>query len=94
MTVITERIEATEGRDAEVLLTFLQHSFPLPQMLTYDHDGQTVVSNDRISTLSNGSVRILNPTRTDSGNYTLTIANSYGTASGTISLAILCKCEV
>ncbi len=85
-------IEAVEDHDPEVVLTFLSHSFPLPRPPAYEHNTQPLSFDDeRILTLANGSVRILNPTRADSGEYTLTVVNELGNASASIALTILCE---
>ena len=91
VTAADGNVEAVENRDSEVILTFLSHSFPTPHSLLYEHDGQPVSFDERIEALANGSVRIFNPTRMDSGEYTLSITNTLGSVSATINLTILCE---
>ena len=92
VTAVDGSAEAVENRDPEVILPFLSQSFPQPQSLVYERDGKPVsFSNERIIALTNGSVRLLNPTRADSGNYTLTVTNTRGYASASILLTIHCE---
>ena len=92
MSAEDETVEAVENRDLETILAFKFHSFPPPISRTYKHNGRSVGFDDeRVVKLENGSVQILNPTRTDSGEYTFIVSNSYGGATATINLTVLCE---
>ena len=89
VTAEVSTVEAVENRHSVAILPFVIQSFPPSLSQVYKHDGQPAdFDGDRIN---NGSVSILNPTRADSGNYSLTVINARGESTASILLSVHCE---
>ena len=89
---ISSPAEVTTTEDAlAVLLPFSVLSFSGDFDPVYEHDGAMLnVNLGRLRRFENGSLVISNPTRGDSGKYTIRATNNQGTSSADIQLRVRC----
>lgn len=89
----TEAI-AIEGQDSTVILPFAIHSFPPATAVMYTHNRHDVQFGRRVRELANGSLEILHPSKSDAGEYMLTVTNARGSGTASIILRIFCEWSV
>ena len=92
MTSPTET-SAIQDEDVQVILQFMIYSFPPPNVVLYQHNGERLQFNNRVRELSNGSVKILRPSKSDAGEYKLTVINDLGIATASTILDIFCESQ-